>query len=217
MPNWFETINAKTDPIRREIKSHPFIEKLMDGTLSKEVFRFYIEQDALYLSEYKRVLGALGIKCNDDPDIQFFLSAATGIIEVEQAVHELYLENGPDLGKISPTCELYNSYLSRMVHTRPLEEGLAAVLPCFTIYKEVGDFILANQTNQEENPYQKWIATYGGEEFADSVNEAIAITDKHAETASEETLRRMDAAFEKASRLEWMFWDSAYRKETWPV
>jgi thiaminase (transcriptional activator TenA) len=28
---------------------------------------------------------------------------------------------------------------------------------------------------------------------------------------------RMHAAFTRATQLEWVFWDSAYRLETWPV
>jgi len=27
----------------------------------------------------------------------------------------------------------------------------------------------------------------------------------------------MHAAFTRATQLEWIFWDSAYRLETWPV
>ena len=104
-----------------------------------------------------------------------------------------------------------------MINTKPLEEGLAAVLPCFTIYKQIGDFILNNQTNQKSNPYQNWINTYGGEEFENSVSKAIEITNKYATHASTELRSRMNLAFEKASKLEWMFWDSAYKQEVWKV
>ena len=112
---------------------------------------------------------------------------------------------------------MYTSYLSRVVCNQSVEEGLAAVLPCFTIYKEIGDYILKNQTNKEDNPYQDWINTYGGEDFATSVNHAIDITNMYAEDANDKTLLRMNTAFRKASQLEWMFWDSAYNKEQWKI
>jgi thiaminase/transcriptional activator TenA len=51
MSNWFHTVTIETAPILEKIKEHPFIIKLMDGTLSKEVFQFYVNQDYLYLSE----------------------------------------------------------------------------------------------------------------------------------------------------------------------
>lgn len=217
MSNWYETINNKVDFILQKIKEHPFIIELMEGTLSEEVFLFYINQDTLYLSEYKKILAVVGVKCSDEKETQFFLDAATGIIHVENVLHQLFLKNKSVINEPSPTCELYTGYLSRIVHTHSLEEALAVVLPCFTVYKQVGDHILMSQTNKENNPYQDWINTYGGEEFAESVQKAIEITNKHAESVSQEVLNNMNSAFEKASKLEWMFWDSAYNKEPWKI
>ena len=217
MSNWYETINNKTEVILNQIKEHPFIVKLMDGSLPNDIFRFYINQDALYLSEYKNVLAILGSKCQDENDTQFFLDSATGIINVEDVLHQKFLKNNEINNEPSPTCELYTSYLSRIVNTKSIEEGIAAVLPCFTIYKEVGDYIKENQTNIKDNPFQNWIDTYGGEDFAKSVNNAIHIANLHAENANENNLNKMNVAFEKASKLEWMFWDSAYKKEKWRI
>ncbi|MDY0781441.1 thiaminase II [Tenacibaculum sp. IB213877] len=217
MQNWYKKINNQTDYILRKIKEHPFINELMDGTLPKDVFHFYINQDALYLSEYKKILSVTGVKCSDEADTQFFLDAATGVIHVENALHNLFLKQETFNPVPSPTCELYTSYLSRIVHTHSVEESLAAILPCFTIYKQVGDYILKHQTNTIKNPYQNWINTYGGEDFAKSVQKAVEITNKHAQTASDEILTKMEMIFEKASKLEWMFWDSAYNKESWKL
>lgn len=217
MENWYEEISLKTQPILDQIKEHPFIKELILGTLSKDVFQFYINQDALYLSEYKKVLAHVGIRCANENDTQFFLASATGIIEVEKALHQHFLHQESSTSIPSPTCELYTSYLSRMVYTQSLEAGLAAVLPCFTIYKEIGDYILANQSNHGDNPYQNWIDTYGGEAFANSVKNALEITNKYAENASLECIQNMNVAFEKAAKLEWMFWDSAYKKEAWKL
>ena len=217
MSNWYEEISIKTGYILRQIKEHPFIAELMAGTLPEDVFHFYINQDTIYLSEYKKVLAKIGIKCSDGNDTQFFLGSATGIINVENALHQNFTKQEGSTNEPSPTCELYTSYLSHMAHTNSLEEGLAAVLPCFTIYKQIGDYILANQSNKSNNPYQDWINTYGGEEFANAVKNAIEITNKHAIHASPERINKMNKAFEKASKLEWMFWDSAYNKESWKI
>ncbi|HID65616.1 MAG TPA: thiaminase II, partial [Aquificaceae bacterium] len=42
--------------IFQEIIKHDFVKDLMSGTLSKDVFGFYVNQDTLYLSEYTKVL-----------------------------------------------------------------------------------------------------------------------------------------------------------------
>jgi len=217
MFNWYNQTRKKTDPILKAIKEHSFITELMDDTLSKDIFQFYINQDALYLSEYKKVLVNIGIQCTDSNDIQFFLDAATGIIKVENALHQTFLKEKTFNYEPSPTCELYTSYLTRITSNHTLEEGLAAILPCFTIYNEIGSYILKHQTNKDKNSYQDWINTYGSEDFENAVNKAVEITNKFAERASTDVLAKMELTFTKASKLEWMFWDSAYHKEQWII
>lgn len=217
MSQWYDEVREKTEPIFQEIIAHDFVKELMAGTLSEDIFGFYVNQDTLYLSEYTKVLSGVGVKCHESEETQFFLEAATGIIEVEKALHQLFLKPQYLHSVPSPTCELYNSYMARIVNTYSVEVGLAAVLPCFSIYKEVGDYILANQSNTQSNVYQAWIDTYAGEEFAASVAKAIEITNKYAKTASPENLKLMEEVFMKTSKLEWMFWDSAYTQESWKL
>ena len=47
------------------------------------------------------------------------------------------------------------------------------------------------------------------------VEKAIAICDQIAEKSNLKV--EMTEAFTYASKMEWMFWDSAYRLEKWPV
>ncbi len=217
MQHWYDTQRSKTEPIFQAIISHDFVKELMQATLDKDTFGFYVNQDSLYLSEYKKALVTVGTKCHKPEETQFFYESATGIIEVEDALHKLFLEEQYKNPVPSPTCELYNSYLSRTVHNESVEVGAAAVLPCFTIYKEVGDYILANQSNQGSNPYQSWIDTYASDEFAAAVEQAISIVNSYAEHASPKSLAKMEEAFMKTSQLEWMFWDSAHKREGWPL
>ena len=217
MQNWYEKTRAKTEQIFQAIISHDFVTELTHATLDKDTFGFYVNQDSLYLSEYKKALVAVGSKCHHHEDTQFFYEAATGIIQVEDALHKEFLEEKYKSPEPSPTCELYNSYLARIVHNESVEIGAAAVLPCFTIYKEVGDFILKTQTNKGENPYQAWIDTYASEEFAEAVEQAINIVDTYALTASPANLSKMEEVFIKTSKLEWMFWDSAHKQEKWKI
>lgn len=217
MSNWYDKVRSKTEPVFQEIVNHDFLKELMAGTLNKDVFGFYVNQDTLYLSEYTKVLSSVAVKCYKAEETQFYLESATGIIEVEKALHQIFLDEKYLNSTVSPTCELYNSYMARIVNNYSVEVGLAAVLPCFSIYKEVGDYVLANQSNKSDNIYQSWIDTYAGEEFGVTVDKAIAITNKYAKTASVETLELMEEVFIKTSKLEWMFWDSAYHEESWKI
>jgi len=97
-----------------------------------------------------------------------------------------------------------------------LEIAMAAVLPCFWVYQKVGDHILAVQS-KNGNPYQAWIDTYGGDEFTTAVQQAIAICDEVAASCTAARRRAMTEAFVLSTKMEWMFWDSAWKLETWPV
>ena len=93
---------------------------------------------------------------------------------------------------------------------------MAAILPCFWVYMEVGEYILANQT-KGENQYQEWIDTYGGDEFGNAVKLAIDICDDMAAKGGESLREAMTNAYVMCTKMEWMFWDSAYKLEQWPV
>ncbi len=102
-----------------------------------------------------------------------------------------------------------------LAYNAPYEVSVAALLPCFWIYGEVGKHLL--QIARPDNPYQTWIDTYADEAFAEGVRNVIEICDRLAETATPAVRAEMLEAFVRAAKLEWMFWDSAWRRETWPV
>ena len=114
-----------------------------------------------------------------------------------------------------PPPRAYTSYLLATAYGGSFAEGLAAVLPCYWIYARVGAALA--QGGSTDLATNCWIDSYGGEEFAATVAEVLALTDRVGLTlsASEEAVAR--AHFATTSRYEWMFFDAAHRRETWPV
>jgi Putative transcription activator len=188
---WSEKAWKTIEPIYEKTVTLPFIQELTNGTLDREKFIFYIQQDAMYLSDYGSVITGIASKLKDPSHTESFIRFAGDSIVVERALHESFIHgiNEKDRLKPSPACLLYTSYLWRQLAIAPIEVSVAAVLPCFWIYKAVGDYILANQTN-EENPYQTWINTYGGDDFSRSVSRAIEICDELAESCTESRQKR---------------------------
>ena len=197
----------------------PFIRELMNGTLDREKFIFYIKQDALYLVDFGKTLAAIASKLDNPEHRRVMLGFASESIAVEQALHETFFaEFGVDAttNKIqSPTCLLYTSYMLRQT-SAPVEITVASVLPCFWIYMRVGNYIKA-YGKRDDNPYLAWIDTYGGEEYARSVVKAVEIGNALAESCTAERRDEMTEAFITCSRMEWMFWDSAYKLESWRI
>lgn len=207
-------------PIYDKILAHPFVTGLTDGTLPRDRFAFYITQDALYLRVFARALTALA-SAGDPAALAILARHATEALEVEEALHAGIVG---DLGMhpeqiraaaMAPTCRAYTDFLLASIVGRPFEEGLAAVLPCYWIYQKVGKHLLPK--GSPDPLYKRWIDTYGGEAYDKTVDEVLALADKSGPAAGRELREAMRERFVVASRYEWMFWDAAWRRETWPV
>jgi thiaminase/transcriptional activator TenA len=203
------------------IRAMPFNAELAAGTLRRDRFQHYIVQDAHYLIGFGRALSLAAAKAPEPDGIVQFSRAAQEAIVVERALHGGFFRDygiGRDAFAaipLTPACDHYVCYLLATAYAEPFDVLCAALLPCFWIYKAVGDDILSRAA--PGNPYQAWIDTYAGADFADAVAAMIAATDRAAEQASPDARERMHRAFTQATRLEWMFWDSAYRDASWPL
>jgi thiaminase/transcriptional activator TenA len=212
---------AATMSLRRRIREMPFNAELAAGTLRPDRFRFYILQDALYLAEYARALAIAGARSPDVDGVARFARCAEGAIVVERALHEgFFARYGLSREQVagsepSPACLAYTSFLLAAAFTQSYEVLVAALLPCFTVYREVGLDIAGRAS--PGNPYRAWIDAYADPAFGQTVEAVSAIVDRTASAATPPRRRAMRRAFLRSTQYEWMFWDSAYRREGWPV
>ena len=215
---WSEKAWERVSPIYAKILEMPFNAELSNGTLPKEKFIFYLAQDAYYLLAFGRTLSTISSRMQDADLVLAFAGFSTGAIFAERSLHESYFVGfGLDREvQPSPSTLLYTNYILSEAAYANVEVAVAAVLPCFWIYKAVGDSIFSRQEG-DQNPYKRWIDMYAGVEFATAVEKAITITDQLATRTNAETQEKMWLAFEMATRLEWMFWDSAYEEEKWKI
>jgi thiaminase/transcriptional activator TenA len=212
---------ASIEGIYRAILTHPFITGLTDGTLPDAAFRHYVVQDALYLTQYARALTICAARAPSEADVQMFAEHAAGAIAVERSLHEEFFADfglSPEqvtATPLTPTNLAYTSYLLATAYGGSFAEGLGAVLPCYWIYWEVGKALIARGS---PNPlYRRWIATYGGEEFAEIVRQVLELTERIGGELGAADRRAMAHHFVTTSRYEWMFWDAALKLEQWPV
>lgn len=204
------------EPVYAEILELPFNKELINGELSVDRFVFYLKQDSYYLADFTRALSMIGVRSSDMNHVESFLGFALGAVKVERALHESYFQEysvPADIEK-SPTCFNYTNFILNKAALDSVTAGMAGVLPCFWIYREVGHYI--NERTISNNPYQEWISTYSSEQFSNDVDRAIEIVDEVASQQTKDERSRMVDTFIYSTKLEWMFWDSAYRMEKWP-
>ncbi|WP_068280610.1 thiaminase II [Aldersonia kunmingensis] len=217
---------AQTEQLRKSIDDLEFLRRLGDGTLPLDVFRTYIDQDALYLEGYAKALALLAARCPDPATAGFWAKAAATAATVELSLHQNLLSGGTlpepaDPVTHSPACLGYVSYLIAAAATEPYAVAAAAVLPCFWIYADVGRRLASSAKDvlaaDPNHPYAQWVATYDSPEFQEEVTAACAAVDRAAEAATEEQRAAMLDAFVIASRYELMFWDTALHPSPWPA
>lgn len=211
----------RTAPLRAAIHRLPFNTELAAGTLSRARFQTYIIQDTLYLDQYRRALALAAVKAPDAESSQVFAESAVGVVTVEQALHGRYLSAfGVDPAAVTaaaaaPDCVAYTSFLLATGYHEPWAILVAALLPCFWIYWDVGTAI--SRQAAPDNPYRAWIETYADAGFGAAVERVIAIADRAAAAAPADIRDGMLAAFERSSQYEWLFWDGAYQQRGWPA
>jgi len=203
------------------ILAHPFLAGLTDGSLSQDSFAFYVVQDALYLRGYAQALAAVASRASDNADIEMFARHAADIIAVERSLHDSLLADlgidqaSADAAEAAPTTLAYTSYLLATIRGGSYAEGIGAVLPCYWIYAEVGKELL--RRGSPEPRYQKWIDTYGSDEYGDVVRDVLAVAGRLGPGLAPSERALVHRHFRTTSRYEWMFWDMGYRVQTWPV
>lgn len=207
---WWDSIAD----LREAIDDLDFVRGLGDGTLDKEAFDYYLAQDALYLNGYSRAMAAASVQAPTQAEQMFWARSAHGAIAAEMELHRSYL--GAEAGSVAegaieaaaPT----RAYVDHLVATAArgsYGEIIAAVLPCFWLYRDIGQRLIAK--NREGHPYGAWLETYADEGFDNDTNEAIGICSRHAAAATPEERAVMDRAFRLSSWHEVDFFDAPMR------
>jgi len=209
------------EPTYQSILRHPFVTGLTDASLDRQAFRYYVVEDAVYLTAFARALSIAAAKAPKDAWILRFNRDAIGSLEAERALHESYFkEFGLTESELmsrrpAPTTLAYTSYLLATAYERSFSEALASLLPCYWIYAEVGKAL--SEKGSPDPLYQRWIDSYASEEYDQQVQSILDIMDEVAEGEGASVRAAMVERYTTTSRYEWMFWDMGYRQETWPV
>lgn len=168
------------EPTYAAILRHPFIAGLTDGSLPRVRFEFYARQDALYLREFARALAIAGARAPKDDWIVMLTEHPAGAIRVERTLHGGFFQEfgltAEDMATtlIAPTTLAYANYLVATAYGAPFHEALAALLPCYWIYWDVGKELA--RASSADPVYRRWIGTYGSPEFGAVVRAVLEAT-----------------------------------------
>jgi len=207
--------------VRRAVDELPFIRRLADGSLPRVAFDEYLAQDAHYLREYARALAEAARLAPDASAQAFWAAGSRECLTGELARHERDLggaraDDARSVGAAGPAPFEPNpvnlGYLDHLLASSVrggYPELVAAVLPCYWIYDDLGRRLLAGELGPEpgspEHPYADWLAMYADPSFAVSTRRAIELVTGVAAAAAPEVRERMRRAFRRSAEFELAF------------
>lgn len=206
-------------PIYARTLEHPFLRGLPDGKLPRDCFEFYLIQDTLYLRAFSQALNHLAAKA---PREEWAATLARHSIEAIRAERDLHASILKTYGvppsriaaaEMAPQNRAYTNHLLASVTRLSFTEGLAAMLPCYWVYWEVGKEL--KRRGSTEPVYAKWIDQYAAPEYGESVQAVLAMMNDVAAAASPAERASARSLFLLSARYEYLFWDMAWRKERW--
>ncbi|WP_229052121.1 bifunctional hydroxymethylpyrimidine kinase/phosphomethylpyrimidine kinase [Aeromicrobium sp. Leaf350] len=193
---WWERIAD----VRDGTDSDPFVTQLAAGTLPREAFGWYLAQDAEYLHAYADVLARTAELADDPAEKAFWAKGAAECLEEELRLHQGWTD-GHRVDP-APATVAYVEHL-RSSAEAGYAQAVAAVLPCYWMYADIGVRLAAAAT--PEHPYRDWLVTYGDPAFAEAAGHARAVTERVARSASPAERERMWQAFRASAQHERTF------------
>ncbi|MBM6404548.1 bifunctional hydroxymethylpyrimidine kinase/phosphomethylpyrimidine kinase [Phycicoccus sp. CSK15P-2] len=197
---WWEGIRD----IREGIDALAFVRGLGDGSLEEPQFLRYLAQDALYLRDYSRVLAEASRLAPTAEEQGFWAASAQGAVTAEMQLHESRVP--PEVMAAARPGPATTAYLDHLLATAARGDYavlVAAVLPCFWVYQDVGERL--HPASHPEHPYRSWLDTYADEAFATATRTAVGIVARTAARADAATRDVMYEAFRRSAAHELAF------------
>ncbi|QFZ91918.2 TenA family protein [Synechococcus elongatus] len=166
-----------------EIRFHPFVVALVEGSLPLNQFQAYIAQDAFFLEAFARAYSIAAAKSEHRADFEQFHQLAGGVLEELQLHARLAQRWQIDLRSVqpNPATRRYVDFLVATAWSRPLGAIAAAMVPCMRLYADLGQFWLKRGYAAE--PYGEWVQTYADPAFKSLAQQLEALLDRHGTEA----------------------------------
>ncbi|HAG59719.1 MAG TPA: bifunctional hydroxymethylpyrimidine kinase/phosphomethylpyrimidine kinase, partial [Arthrobacter bacterium] len=166
---------------------------------------------AIYLNGYSRVLARASALAPTEAAQLFWAKSAQQCLEVESELHRTWLSTRTVDSVLGPVTKSYVDHLLAASASGSYAVLVAAVLPCFWLYADVGqtlhaEFLAAGAP--AAHPYADWLRAYADEDFAQATRDAIAMADDAGRNASVAVRAAMLVAFRQSCRFEVEFFDA---------
>ncbi|MCH7471429.1 thiaminase II [bacterium] len=221
--NLFDELKSQAGKLWEMAQDHPFVHGIADGTLARGKFVHYLEQDYAYLIGYSRAIALATAKAPNLPRMNAFAALLNETLSVEMELHRgLSAQFGvtPEQlegAEASPVCQAYIDFCISAAAIGDAVDLLAALVPCCVGYAEIGMRLKPRVLANEAHPYKQWIENYASEEYQDYAAWMKSALSEMGEGLPGWRGKQLKRLFTLGCRYEWLFWEMAWKEETWPL
>ena len=172
MTNYITKIIEDSIPIWDECMNTPFVQGLVNGTLTEEQITKYIVEDTRYLLNYAKCYAYLITKCNTLEEIRMYYDILAFVKEGETSVRRAFItKHGLNDELVETTIpdtenQIYIDSMMNWCSNGSLVEGTMAILPCMLSYSYIFNKLFKENPNMlDNNPFKEILEGYIGNEM----------------------------------------------------
>jgi thiaminase (transcriptional activator TenA) len=215
-----DDLKQDVGPLWQRVVTHPFVLELGEGSLPRQTFDVYFDQDYLFLKDWAVLLSLATAKAPDfDCARQTVGFLHLGLGGEEGLFQRAFQERGlsrQDIASLEylPTTLHYSGYLRRLAYEGSFIEVIATLLAVEWPYLDWAQRLEGAGKRPDNYYYQTWIDIHtskGMRGFVDWLQRTV-----DAAPPSADQRRSLQTIFRNVLRYEFLFFEMAYRGESWP-
>lgn len=208
---------------------HAFFGAIADGTLARERFTFWLEQDLPYVEEYSRARSVLAQRVAADSrfdDLAGAVSADEWNLYPGEQESAFELEMLKSIGwepapigrfDARPAREAYINHVARAALEGCVGEVVCALLPCEWGFTEMGRRMSETRVADLSPVYARWIEYYTSPEQLRNTVLSLQLLERAAQVADEEERYQMKHIFHRSVQHQIAVLDAAWAAaDPWP-
>ena len=213
-----EDLQKSVGPLWEKTVTHPFVIELGDGTLPEEKFNVYFQQDHLFLRDWIALMCGGVTKAPDFASARPLAAFVHGALEGEEGLFQQFFsdtglsrEGVGDL-KHLPASFAYSGFLRGVAREGTFLEIVTTLLGIEWPYLDWAKRLTTAGKRPGNKYYQAWIDLHASKKLEEFVRWERSILDN----AAVADVGRLKGIFLSTLRYEYLFWEMAYKGESWP-
>lgn len=205
-------IKIKISPLWEEGFNKPFVQKLIDGSLSNESFEQYLYQDMLYLEKYVKLceLALTKARNKKEREVLYSLIEFSGLVELQKRVNFLKFKNDDNIELFFETKQ-YINFIMSFSEDEDNFKLMIVLMNCMLSYNYI--FTKAEkQMDNFHNKYYEFVIDYVSDNYKIFYERCIGYLNERYWDISDYDKNELFKLFEKANEYELKFLDRVYKE-----